>query len=160
MVPEQPNWLSLHCDSVLKQTNKINKLWSLNFIVVSKYSALRSIEIEIEIRCLLTLWFPPINSKIPFISDIEISWAMSHKFYLEFDHSWITRKGPNLVHTPGFGPKGKGSFDRRKCYSYVIKDRNEITAERVQLVPVVHHQYPWLFGPATLLSSRSIVYPC
>ena len=41
-----------------------------------------------------------------------------------------------------------------------MKDRNEITPERVQLVPVVHHQYPWLFGPATLLSSRSIVYPC
>ena len=84
---------------------------------------------------------------------------MSHKFFLEFNRSWITRKGPNLVPT-GFGPKVKGSFDMRKCYSYVIKDRNEITPECIQLVPVDHHQYPWLFGPATLLSNRSIVYPC
>ena len=85
---------------------------------------------------------------------------MSHKFFLEFDRSWITRQGPNLVHTPGFGPKGKGSSDRRKCYNYVIKNRSEINPKRVQVVPVVHHQYPWLFGPATLIGTRSIVYPC
>ena len=80
---------------------------------------------------------------------------MAHKFFLEFNRSWITRQGPNLVQT-GFGLKGQG----RKCYSFAIKNNEEITPERVQLVPVRHHQYPWLFGPATILSSRSIVYPC
>ena len=85
---------------------------------------------------------------------------MSHKFFMEFDRSWISRKGPNLIHTPGSGPKGRGSFDCRKCYSYVIKDRNKISPKCIQLVPVGYHQYSWLFGPATLLSSRSIVYPC
>ena len=85
---------------------------------------------------------------------------MSHKFFLEFDRSWISRKGPNLIRTPGFGPKGKGSFDRRKCYSYVIKDRSKISPKSVQLVPVGYNQHSWLLGPATILSSRSIVYPC
>jgi hypothetical protein len=78
---------------------------------------------------------------------------------MEFKRSWVTRRGPNLVHT-GFRPKGKGYLDKYKCYDYVIKNMDKVTPDSIQLAPVRHRQYPWLFGPATMLSSRSIVYPC
>jgi uncharacterized C2H2 Zn-finger protein len=80
---------------------------------------------------------------------------MAHKFSMQFKLSLITRRGPNLV-TVG----GKFNPDRNKCYEYVIKDWKEGSSENVQLAPVHIRQKPWLFGPATILSSRSIVYPC
>ena len=84
---------------------------------------------------------------------------MAHTFLLQFKRSWITRRGPKLV-TDGFGAKGKFHPGRDKCYEYVIKDIQDATPENLQLAPVQHHQQQWLFGPATTLSSRSIVYPC
>jgi uncharacterized C2H2 Zn-finger protein len=82
---------------------------------------------------------------------------MAHKFFLQFKRSWITRRGAKLE---GFVKTGKVHPGTGKCYEYVIKDIEEANPESVQVAPVHHRRQPWLFGPATRLSSRSIVYPC
>ena len=85
---------------------------------------------------------------------------MAHKFSLNFKHSWITRRGPKLI-TLGLGNRRSSVHPgTKKCYEYVIKNTEESTPENVQLAPVRHSQQPWLYGPATVISSRSIVYPC
>ena len=79
---------------------------------------------------------------------------MAHKFSLSFKKSWITRRGPNLVSKfhPGLG--------RQKCYEYAIRNRKSATHEDVEIAPIQYRRDKWLYGPATLLSSRQIVYPC
>ena len=85
---------------------------------------------------------------------------MAHKFSLHFKHSWIIRRGPKLI-TLGIGRvKSNKHPGTRKCYEYVIKNPDQSTPEYVQLAPVRQSQIPWLYGPATLLSTRSVVYPC
>ena len=84
---------------------------------------------------------------------------MAHKFFLNFKQSWITRRGAK-VEGPGFNKTHKVHPGTRKCYEYVIKDKEDVIPDMVQLAPVRHRQHPWLFGPATKLSSRSIIYPC
>ena len=76
---------------------------------------------------------------------------------MEFKCSWVTRQGPNLVDT-GLQRKGKGYLYKDKCYDYVIKDMNKVTHNSIEIAPVHNHNYPWLFCPATILSSQSIVY--
>ena len=61
---------------------------------------------------------------------------------------------------PGFNKTYKVHPGTRKCYKYVIKDTADVNPDIVQLAPVRHHQHAWLFGPATKLSTRSIIYPC
>ena len=84
---------------------------------------------------------------------------MAHKFSLSFTQGWITRRGPNLIPV-GLMFNGKFHPGRQKCYEYVIKDRNSATSENVQIVPIQYRKDQWLYGPATLLSSRQIIYPC
>ena len=85
---------------------------------------------------------------------------MAHKFSLHFKHSWIIRRGPKLI-TLGIGRvKSNIHPGTKKCYEYVIKNPDQSTPEYVQLAPVRQSQIPWLYGPATLLSTRSVVYPC
>ena len=84
---------------------------------------------------------------------------MAHKFFLNLKQSWITRRGAR-VEGPGFNKTYKVHPGTRKCYKYVIKDTADVNPDIVQLAPVRHHQHAWLFGPATKLSSRSIIYPC
>ena len=85
---------------------------------------------------------------------------MAHKFSLNFKQSWITRRGANLIPDGTKGRRGKFHHGSKKCYEYVIKDRDDTTLEDVQLVPIQHVQVKSLYGPATILSSRQIVYPC
>ena len=85
---------------------------------------------------------------------------MAHKFSLNFKQSWITRRGPNLIQENSNKSRGKFHPGRQKCYKYVVKDGNNAISEHVQLVPVEQVQVQHLFGPATILSSRQIVYPC
>ena len=85
---------------------------------------------------------------------------MAHKFSLHFKHSWITRRGPKLI-TLGIGKiKSSKHPGTRKCYEYVIKNPEESTPDHVQLAPVCQSHIPWLYGPATVISTRSIVFPC
>ena len=87
---------------------------------------------------------------------------MAHKFTLNFKQNMITRSGPHLVPEWGLGMRRRGKIHpgTLKCYEYVIKDRDNATLEDVQLAPIKHVQVKCLFGPATVLSSRRIVYPC
>ena len=85
---------------------------------------------------------------------------MAHKFFLEFKRSWITRQGAKVWRRSGSNKSHKIHPGTGKCYKYVIKDIEEASPESVQLAPVHQHRQPWLFGPATKLSSRSVIYPC
>ena len=83
---------------------------------------------------------------------------MSHKFHLDFKKSWITRIGPKLV------PDVVTSI-RQKSNAGTVKKLEllkwkERCPDKVQVAPIQLKKDEWLFGPATKLSTRSIVYPC
>ena len=75
---------------------------------------------------------------------------MAHKFFLDFQHNWIS----------GQGVKIRGSDAMWKCYDYVISDVKNISPEKMLLVPIKSRKKEWLYGPATCLASRRIIYPC
>jgi uncharacterized C2H2 Zn-finger protein len=84
---------------------------------------------------------------------------MAHKFALNFKNGWITRTGPKLIPV-GLKFNAKFHPGRQKCYEYVVKDREGASQENVSVSPIQNRKDKWLYGPATLLTSRRIVYPC
>ena len=85
---------------------------------------------------------------------------MSHKFNLDFKKSWITRIGPKLLPNDVTSIRHKSIPVKRKCYEFEFLNWKERCPEKVQVAPVKLKKDKWLFGPATKLNTRSIVYPC
>jgi hypothetical protein len=75
---------------------------------------------------------------------------MTDKFFLNFQDSRILSQGYKI----------QKSEATQNCYNYVLKENPDNSLKNVQLEPVSYNQKKWLFGPATSLSSRSIIYPC
>ena len=60
---------------------------------------------------------------------------------------------------------GQGyKFDREandNCFDFVVKENpNDSLLAKMQMEPVSYVKKEWLYGPATCLSSRRIIYPC
>ena len=60
---------------------------------------------------------------------------------------------------------GQGyKFDKEandNCFDFVVKENpNDSLLAKVQMEPVSYVKIEWLYGPATCLSSRRIIYPC
>ena len=87
-------------------------------------------------------------------------WIMSHEFNLNFKTSWITRIGFKLVPDAVNSFRQKSNPVMRKCYEFEFLNWKERCPEKVQVAPIELKKNKWLFGPATKLSTRSIVYPC
>ena len=85
---------------------------------------------------------------------------MSHEFNLNFKTSWITRIGFKLVPDAVNSFRQKSNPVMRKCYEFEFLNWKERCPEKVQVAPIELKKNKWLFGPATKLSIRSIVYPC
>ena len=85
---------------------------------------------------------------------------MSHKFHLDFKKSWITRIGPKLVPDVVTSIRPKSNAVNIKCYEFELLNWKERCPDKVQVAPIQLKKDEWLFGPATKLSTRSIVYPC
>ena len=83
---------------------------------------------------------------------------MSHKFHLDFKKSWITKSGPKLVTSNR--QKSNAGAVQRKCYEFELLNWKERCPDKVQVAPIQLNKDEWLFGPASKLSTRSIVYPC
>ena len=81
---------------------------------------------------------------------------MAYLFALNFDQNVITghRFGP------GFRRGGKGGEAIKQCFQFKINEENGILSERVSLIKEKTVKLPWLYGPATMLETRRIVYPC
>ena len=79
---------------------------------------------------------------------------MSHKFELDYGGSWLKCEGVN----------NEASIGRKKCHQFTLKDEGAmfpfLTPTSVKLVPGNSVRCPWLFGPATRLDTRSVIYPC
>ena len=80
---------------------------------------------------------------------------MAYLFALNFDQNVITghRFGP------GFRRGGKGGEAIKQCFQFKINEENGISSERVSLIKEKTVKLPWLYGPATMLETRRIVYP-
>ena len=85
---------------------------------------------------------------------------MAHKFNADFKKSWITRRGPKLILSPFSSARETFHPGTRKCYEFVFLNWKQRSPEEVTLAPVKQHHCGWLFGPASKLSTRTIVYPC
>ena len=78
---------------------------------------------------------------------------MTHTFCLNFEKSSISA---SRVHRP----RRRCKKAVPKCYDFFTKDLEDKTGENVPIVAVKRQYLQWLFGPATSLSTRSIIYPC
>ena len=78
---------------------------------------------------------------------------MTHTYTLKFEKSIISA---SCVH----GPRTQCKRGIHKCYEFSIKNQENKTEENVPLVPATRQCLPWLFGPASSLITRSIIYPC
>jgi uncharacterized C2H2 Zn-finger protein len=86
--------------------------------------------------------------------------TMSHKFNMDFKKSWITRRGPKLILSACSSASDHFHPGTKKCYEFLFLNWKDRSPEKIQVTPVKLHHHKWLFGPATKLSTRSIVYPC
>ena len=78
---------------------------------------------------------------------------MTHTFSLNFEKSIISA---SRVH----GSRKRCNKYAHKCFEFDIKDLKSETKENVPIVPVRRRRVPWLFGPASSLVTKSIIYPC
>ena len=78
---------------------------------------------------------------------------MTHTYSLNFEKSIISA---SCVH----GSRKRCKKAAHKCYEFFTKDLENRTGENVPIVPAKRRYLPWLFGPATSLITRSIIYPC
>ena len=85
---------------------------------------------------------------------------MAHKFNMVFKKGWITRIGTNLIRKAFTSSREDFHPATKKCYEYVFLNWNDRSPDNIQLAPVKLYHHKWLFGPATKLKSKSIVYPC
>ena len=77
---------------------------------------------------------------------------MTHTFSLNFETSRICA---SRVRGPRQCKKAVP-----KCYEFFTGDLEDKTAENIPIVALKRRYLPWLFGPATSLSTRSIIYHC
>ena len=85
---------------------------------------------------------------------------MAHKFNVDFKKNWITRRGPKLICGPLSSARETFHPVTKKCYEFVFLNWKERSPEEIKLAPVKQHHRGWLFGPASKLSTRAIVYSC
>ena len=78
---------------------------------------------------------------------------MAHKFELDFSKKWISSKGPNIL-----GVRCRGSSLTDMCFSFDLGPAS--TGNTVAVIPVEKKKQPWLYGPATDLASKGVIYPC
>ena len=75
---------------------------------------------------------------------------MTHNVEVDFRQNLLKSRGPNVEDSKAW----------KKCYQFEIKCRSALSPESVPIVPVKIANAPWLFGPATHLETRRIIYPC
>ena len=75
---------------------------------------------------------------------------MTHKFELDFLQNVIKGKGPKIE---------KNSVTT-KCYVFVLKEKQTQFPDSINLLQVKNINKQWLYGPATSLKNKTIMYPC
>ena len=82
---------------------------------------------------------------------------MAYRYSLKYQQNLVTG------HRPGSGifqwSKRHGR-STKMCPDFTINDAEGITPNNVPLFAVKQRKEEWLFGPATSLTTRSIIYPC
>ena len=75
-----------------------------------------------------------------------------HKFHIEFSQRYISTEGPNI----------DGSDMTHFCHYFELSETDKTLAScgEVQVCPVKRVTQAWLYGPATDLASKSVIYPC
>ena len=47
-----------------------------------------------------------------------------------------------------------------KIFEFDFIDKDQTSVDNILVEPTKSYQVPWLYGPATSLSSRTVIYPC
>lgn len=115
-----------------------------------------------NVHCTHSNWFRPSTCKLhgvsqvcslkhsSFILFLTIS-DMTHKVTVDFGQNFLRSHGPNI----------EESTARKKCYVFKIKTEEVHSGSgSVSLIPVKIVCASWLYGPATDLKTRGIIYPC
>ena len=86
--------------------------------------------------------------------------------FIKMAYSYLLNYPQNLITGQRFGSgifRGRNKLHGRStkmCYDFTINDSGEMTPNDVPLCTVKQREEEWLFGPATRLATRSIIYPC
>ena len=80
---------------------------------------------------------------------------MAHKYDLNFPKKWISCEGPNIV---GTGCRGTPLTDM--CFTFDLGPGSRGITKTVAVIPVKNKKQQWLYGPATDLASKRVIYPC
>ena len=76
---------------------------------------------------------------------------MAHKFNVKFPKRYLSCQGPNVL----------GTQLTSKCFSFDLCSAGSgAITEPVDVVPKESVKHQWLYGPATDLASRRVIYPC
>ena len=75
---------------------------------------------------------------------------MAHKVDIRFSRKLISCEGPNIT----------GAELRFMCFSYDLCQASGAITSPVEVVPSKIVKQRWLYGPATDLASRRVIYPC
>ena len=83
---------------------------------------------------------------------------MAYSYCLNYQQNLITgqRSGSGIFR----GRNKLRGKSTKMCYDFTINDSGELTPNDVPLMAIKQREQAWLFGPATRLATRSIIYPC
>ena len=73
-----------------------------------------------------------------------------HQVELDFEQNLVKTRSPNI----------ESSTARKKCYQFSLKKEESPSAKSIHLQQEQIIAKTWLYGPATCLKSRTIIYPC
>jgi hypothetical protein len=77
--------------------------------------------------------------------------TMAHKYNVKFPKRYLSCQGPNVL----------GTQFTSKCFSFDLCSAGSgAITEPVDVVPRESVKHQWLYGPATDLASRRVIYPC
>ena len=80
---------------------------------------------------------------------------MAHKFDLDFSKKLVSCEGPNIL-----GVRCHGSPLTDMCFTFDLGSASSGTTKTVSVIPVENKKQPWLYGPATDIASKRVIYPC
>ena len=122
---------------------------------------LYTIKQKYTLRLQAPTYFPFSNkTRFVLISFDIFRHTMANKFEVDFRGNWLKCQGVGIEASTG---RVIPRADKvKKCHKFSIKleGTSTFTPTSVQLVAGKVMKIPWLYGPATRLDSKTIIYPC
>ena len=86
---------------------------------------------------------------------------MAYFYVINFKKGVVVGSKPAYIKTNKSGLKiEKNARTTAKCFEFVLNYADKISVDELSIEPVKTCRVPWLYGPATLLKTQRVIYPC